>query len=473
MTVLSPVSAIIPADIEAEAPLAALLKALTALEIHCESKDFRRPAPLLAALYELATGRPFERHGAWPLVFGRASEAGEVTRPRRRVAWLRIDSRFGDLAMSTGRHVPLGRRLRLLPPSLCESLSTGDAVLVLDWSHTGAARFDTGPLEEAAMALDIPAQNILLLTQNTAQTNPPQGHGPQVRIAHAHADLPKLWRLAFGPLVRPSEYRLPFGFALTSSERPQRFVCRNTEATATRALIAARLSERTEPGLIEFPRDRFVRNMPRSAAFQNELNQVSLAGAQLSNQSMVARFIAERRSNVGAPQTTGGTDLSPNEALAVAAWADVQVVADREMGFADQCHISPELLCAVVAGTPFLSFGARGAVALLRDSGFDVHDGLVDHAYDARVAPSERLEMAFRTLEDMLERQGPLSSEALANLAEAARRNERVFRTAGIARWASAAVSAIAGLPLSENVDERLPDLADVPATTIPRRSLN
>ncbi|WMS41053.1 hypothetical protein RDV64_13260 [Acuticoccus sp. MNP-M23] len=421
------------------------LAALADLDIHCEARDLRRPPPMLAALYELFVGKPFETYAGAKLTFlpeGPARHAGNTRLP---VVWMRIDTRYGDLASGSGRRVELPERLDALSEPLKQQLRGGRALLVLDWSHEGRPTFWTRNIRRITDFFGMPAQNIIVLTQNIAAPERSADGVRDLSIVNAHAFIPVFWRMLFGNRVHREETAYRFGFAAAADKpRAKRYICTNFEATATRALLAARLLRMSDPGYLSFRKDQFRRSLPGSPAFLAELSLVSLHHHFRDNQSQVSSFCAINRNHQidldshASPRNV--TNFMPIEALRD---SELQLVTEKEVALPDQRRFTEKTLKAVIAGTPFIVFGNQGTIALLEETGFDVLHDLVDHSYDMREDPAMRFDKAWRSFLTFMEREPGFTAAEQERLAEAAAHNETVFQGALFDRWVLDPVSEI------------------------------
>jgi len=420
---------------------------LCRLRIVCEAKDFGRPPPLLAALFELLTGRPFDSAAGASLAFatGEADGAAAAGTPLDTV-WMRIDTRYGDLASGSGRLIELGRRLDHLAAPVREALATRRALLVLDWSHEGRPTFRTSNIGRIVEPHGIAPRNVVVLTQNTAPPEPAREN--DLRIVNAHAFIPAYWRLAFGRHVRSGEFGEPFGFAAAApAERTHHYVCLNFEATATRANVVARLLDRPERGHLSFRKEQFRRNMPGSAAFNAELDRVSPAGERGANHDRVTRFLSSPRSHF-VDLSPGESPHGPHRFLPVAALREsaLFVVTEKEMAPPDQRRFTEKTLKALIAGLPFVVFGNQGTLALLAEAGFDLLADFVDPAYDGEADPAARFAAAWNALEDALARPPSFTAAEHARLADAAVHNAAIFEGPLFDRWVLAPLREIAAV---------------------------
>ncbi len=437
---MKPIIATIRPEIEANPRLHEAVDRLTQLEIHCDAKDFGRPAPLLANLFELVAGRPFE---AGPSARIRFESADHVVPdgPRLPVLWLRIDTARGDLGGISGRRISLAERLDALSNEVAGLLASGRALLVLDCSHRGEFPFPAEDMVRIAARYGIPMANIAVLNPHAAPLDAAPVHDEaDATLLGASAGILQLWRLLFGVRVRGDEFRAPFGFA-AAGPRNRRFhyICVNREASALRATLVARLLERPERGLISFPKDRFQRNMPGSEPFRTEIDQISLYHERGDNHARVEAFLTTKTSLVieppSNPAARWGFDLMPAEALKQSM---LQVLCEPQMGGPEPGGLSEPALKAIVAGLPFVLFGAQGAVERLREAGFDVLDDIVDHTYDGEADPAARFAGAYETLENFLAFQGRPPAMTVAEqdrLVQAAAHNRLVFEGPLMERW--------------------------------------
>lgn len=433
-------------DVEARPDVADAAAALKRLRILTEKRDFGRPPPMLASLYELFTGKAFGRSPGATITFQSADAPNPTSEPLLDLLWLRIDTRYGDLASSTGKRIALRARLDLIPRPFMDALSKGRAMLVLDWSHEGRPTFWRSHIKDIVANYGIPASAVVVLTQNTA---PPEPAGTDdLHIVNAHAFIPVFWRLIFGMPVRRGESPYTFGFAaLGDGERTHRYVCANFEATATRALLAARLLDRAEPGHLSFRKDQYRRSMPGSAAFRAEINQVSLQRDKRANHLAVEGFVgANRNYTIDLPSGTHPHQASyflPADAMRV---SELDIVTEHEMGMPNQKRFTEKTLKAVIAGLPFVVFGNQGTIALLEESGLDVLPDFIDHSYDTEPEPASRFDAAWRAVEDWFDREPGFSPAELKRLADAAAHNRSVFETALFHRWVLDPISRLAAL---------------------------
>lgn len=437
---MKPIIATIRHEIEENGQLRTAIAQLQEFRIHCEAKDFGRPPPFLAALFELAAGRPFETApGSFVRLEGRADLAARRGGPRLPVVWMRIDTDRGHLALGSGRRICLAERLDALEPRLLARLAAGEALLVLDWSHEAPGRFPTAYITRSAERYGIAPAAIAILTQSESPVLVREPGEPHIVTAHAPAAT--MWRLLFSDVrIRPGEFRAPFGFAAAGPRaRPHRYVFDAGEASAHRALLAARLVERPEPGLIAFRKDAFRHNMPGSAPFRAAIDAVSPFHERGDNLALVEAFLA-RKANLVIPPPPGedareAHRFLPAEALARAM---LTIVADLEMTADDASALSTDALKAIVTGLPFVVFGAPGTVALLAETGFDVLDDVIDHGYDAEPDPAARFAAAFEALEAFLDRPASFAVDEQDRLVNAAAHNRRVFQGALLGRLVAA-----------------------------------
>lgn len=424
------------------------LAALADLDIHCEALDLRRPPPMLAALYELFVGKPFETYAGAKLTFLPEGPARNANNTRLPVVWMRIDTRYGDLASGSGRRVELPERLDALAEPLKQSLRAGRALLVLDWSHEGRPTFWTRNIRRITDFFGMPAQNIIVLTQNIAAREPSANRQRDLSIVNAHAFIPVFWRMLFGKRVHREETAYRFGFAAApGTPRTRRYICTNFEATATRALLAARLLKTSEPGYLSFRKDQFRRSLPGSPAFLAELSLVSLHHHFRDNQSQVSAFCTVNRNHqidldpLTLPRNV--SNFMPIDALRA---SELQLVTEKEVALPDQRRFTEKTLKAVIAGTPFIVFGNHGIINLLEETGFDVLNDLVDHSYDKAEDPALRFDGAWRSFLTFMERSPGFTPAEQERLVAAAAHNETVFQGNLFDRWVLDPVSEIHAL---------------------------
>ncbi|MEM9223565.1 MAG: hypothetical protein AAGB11_14370 [Pseudomonadota bacterium] len=424
--------------------LDATLRELCRFDIHLEARDFRRPPPLFAGLFELLTGRPFETSSNAIVRFATPNAIEEKRRP---LVWLRIDTRYGDLASGSGRRIQLGDRLADLSEPVRRALSEGRALLVLDWSHEGRPTFWTSNIRKILHGFGVPPQNTVILTQNIAPPDPPIPGQPDINIVNAHSFIPGIWRLFFGERVRKNEFDAPFGFAAEApAERSHHYVCMNYEATAARAFLAALLIRQEEPGFLSFRKDQFKRNMPASRAFADELNDVAGFGLHPNPIGLVNDFIAVQRhhkidADYGTPKELFA--FLPTDALST---STLNIVTEKEMAQPDQQRFAEKTLKAIVAGLPFVVFGNHGTIRILTDSGFDVLDDLVDHSYDEASGPFQRFSAAYEEVARYLARPPGFSAEEHARIKAAAAHNRKVFEGPLFDQWVLSPINQIAAL---------------------------
>ncbi|MEO1103726.1 MAG: hypothetical protein AAFW98_08375 [Pseudomonadota bacterium] len=423
--------------------LGATLQNLMSLNIHLEAKDYRRPPPLLAALYELLVGQPFEPEGGAHIQFD--APGVEAPDERQPVVWLRIDTRYGDLASGLGRRIELAGRLESLGAPVLRALSEQRALLVLDWSHEGRPSFWTSNIANIVSNYSIAPHNVVILTQNLAPHEPPEPGAPETGIINAHAFIAQFWRLFFGEKLREGEFDEPFGFAATSpAERSHHYVCLNYEATAPRAALAARLLERRQPGFLSFRKNQFSRNMPGSNAFQTDLDTISLPEHRILHRNLVERFVAARGNHtidLLTDTAEGQRPFLPAEAFRRSA---LNIVTEKEMALPDQQRFTEKTLKAIIAGLPFVVFGNQGTIRILRDAGFDVLSDFITHDYDEAPSPAKRFDGAMRAIDCFLSRRPGFSPEEHARLTAAAEHNRSVFERPFFQEWVLSPINEIA-----------------------------
>jgi len=433
---MRPIIATIRPEIAANEDLSDAMERLARLEIHCEAKDFGRPPPLLANLYELACGRPFEANSGAIIRFSDAARP-QADEPRLQVVWMRIDTARGDLACGSGRRITLAERLDALKPKLMAALASGSALLVLDWSHEEARPFRSADIARIAARYAIKPHNIAILAEGADPHDAFVDDEADPLVLGANAMVTRLWRLLFGARIRRDEFRAPFGFAASGPRtRVHPYILVNDEASATRANLVARLLEHPKRGLIAFPKDRFRRNMPGSAPFRAELDSVSLFHERGDNHARVETFLAAKGNLVieppVGPEAREAFKFLPAEALY---HATLMIVAEPQMARPGPRSLSPGTLKALVTGLPYIVFGAPGTIGLLRSSGFDVLDDFVDHSYDAEADPAARFAAAFEALEAHLAGPAAFTIAEQDRLVTAAAHNRRVFEGPFLAQW--------------------------------------
>ncbi|GAB5374932.1 MAG: hypothetical protein AcusKO_13940 [Acuticoccus sp.] len=447
---MKPAIATIRSEIEDNANLETAIGHLQGLDIHCEAKDFGRPPPFLAALFELLTGRPFESRAGVPLRLEGEASLARPAPPRLPVVWMRIDTDSGHLALGSGRRIGLAERLDALEPVKLAALANGEAQLILDWSHENAPPFATAAITRCAARYGIPSGHIAILTQSAGPAAPPAPGEPH--IIAAHALVPLLWRLLFSGLrVRPGEFRAPFGFAAAGPrERPYHYVAVCEEGSALRANLVSRLLEKPQRGLIAFPKDRFRHTMPGSEPFRAALDATSLFHERGDNHARVEAFLAQKGNLVIEPPL--GVDAReafrflPTEALRKATLA---IVCDLEMTTSGPRGLASDTLKALVSGLPFLHFGAPGTMAHLAEEGFDVLDDIIDHGYDAEPDPAVRFAAAREALEAFLARPAAFTVAEQDRLVNAAAHATGASSKEGplLNRWVGTPLTAARGLP--------------------------
>lgn len=439
---MKPIIATIRPEIAAHEHLHEAMERLVRLEVHCEGKDFGRPPPLLAELFELVAGRPFEA-GSGALVRFEDARRPASAEPRLQVVWMRIDTPRGDLACGSGRRITLAERLDALRPKVMAALASGSALLALDWSHEDPRTFRSADIARIAARYAIKPRNIVILAEGADPHD--EGGDADTPLVSANATVALLWRLLFGARIRRDEFRAPFGFAASGPRtRVHRYVLANHEASATRANLVTRLLERPERGLLSFPKDRFRRNMPGSAPFRAELDSVSLFHERGDNLARIEAFLAAKGNLVieppVGPEAREAFKFLPAEALY---HATLMIVAELQMARSGPRSLSADTLKALSTGLPFIVFGAPGTIALLRETGFDVLDDFFDHTYDAEDDPAERFAAAFEALETHLARPAAFTVAEQDRLVTAAAHNRRIFEGPCLGRWLAGPVTAL------------------------------
>ncbi|MEM8663098.1 MAG: hypothetical protein AAGF49_03110 [Pseudomonadota bacterium] len=423
--------------------LGATLQDLTRLDIHLEAKDYRRPPPLLTGIYELLTGNPFAPEGGAQINF-HAPDSAPSSAPRIPVVWLRIDTRYGDLASGLGRRIELATRLESLSPPVLRSLSEQRALLVLDWSHEGRPTFWTSNIANIVNGFSISPQNVVILTQNLAPHDPPEPGTPDINIINAHAFIAEFWRLFFGEKLRKDEFDAPFGFAASAPpERSHHYVCLNYEASAPRAALAALLRERPQRGFLSFRKNQFRRNMPGSTAFESDLDTISIPENRDLHRQLVERFIAARGNHTVDLVSDTPEHARPFLPLEAFRKSMLNIITEKEMALPDQQRFTEKTLKAIIAGLPFVVFGNQGTIRILRDAGFDVLSDFIDHSYDEAPSPAERFDGAFRVVDAFLKRRPGFTPDEHARLQAAAAHNRKIFERPFFQQWVLSPINEI------------------------------
>jgi hypothetical protein len=327
------------------------------------------------------------------------------------------------------------RALLAAPEEVLAALRAGRGLVMIDSSHEGRALHPphVANLHAALAAAGLPPGRVAWVQQNRllgphyAAACAATGAAP-VNIVVAHAHAAGLVRRAM-PGGTGTNWR--FGFAVAhDGPRPHRWVCLNYNLRAHRALLAAWLRERPEPGFLSFSVTRRTHLRPARADLLEgaaALDRADPRGARAA----VARLL-----DAGVHQ---GSDIdgfaNPNERVyslpaAEVAGAELFIVTETEMAGPGLLRWTEKTLKALGSGLPFVVFGNAGVVAALEALGFDVLRDLVDHGYDARRDHAARFVAARAAVARFLARPPGFTAAELARLRAAAAHNAAVFTDA-------------------------------------------
>lgn len=363
-----------------------------------------------------------------------------VRRPGRiPVAWLRINNLKGNVREADRSKGDMADRLKEAP-AILEEIRQEKRRLILDYSHEGRAAADRpfAVIEQILEGLGVKPSSVMVLTQNSvakdiAETLSAQGERG-VAVVTAHRHLAEIWKMTVAPRAN---FAIPeVGFAAAPiGPRPYRFISLNYTIRGARAVLVARLLERGEPGYMSFSTERSRSNKTVNKVMR-EVREISLPEKLHENVARVQRLFDEK--------VEGRTDLDamsdpkqaiyqlPEEGLRQ---SELFLVTETEIGDARLSRFTEKTIKAIIAGIPFVIFGNKGTVAAMREIGFDVFDGIVDHGYDAIDDPRERFEAAWMEAARVLDSGPGLVDRHRARIEAANAANAVAFRDVLPRRW--------------------------------------
>lgn len=324
------------------------------------------------------------------------------------------------------------------PPEALDRIRAGQGQLVLDGASEGRAfRGEEAAILHAALeAAGIPAERTVWVQQNRAL-------GPDyrawsvargvasMRIVTGDAYALGLWHRLFAPEIKPlpgePPPRWPFGFAL-ASDRPRRnrWICLNYVVRAHRAVLAAWLLAREEPGHLTFSVKRIEEDEAARRRFARDATWLARVEPGLSPR--VEALLASGMDRTGDTEAFAHSHWRvhslPMEEVAA---SELFIVTETEMVWPNLHRWTEKTLKALASGLPFIVFGNHGTVAGLAELGFDTLPDLVDHGYDAEPAPDRRFAAALGSVARFLGRAPGFTPAEMARLRLAARHNREVF----------------------------------------------
>ncbi|WP_137128246.1 hypothetical protein [Roseomonas sp. HF4] len=328
--------------------------------------------------------------------------------------------------------------LTVVPGHVLDRIRAGEGIVVFDGATEGRAfrAVHAESLHGALAAAGIPASRAAWLQQNRALGAEYRAHCAARGIAPMLTPVADsygfaLWRRLFDadtPPRPPSPPALwPFGFALPDgAPRRLRWICLNFALRPHRAVLAAWLLARPEPGHLSISFRRDVGDARAEARFWADADWFArgqpglieraraLAAEQLHMPGDAAEF--------GAPHWR--VHSLPVEEIAA---AEIFIVTETEMVWPGLRRWTEKTLKALASGLPFVVFGNAGTIAGLEEIGFDVLHGLVDHGYDREPAPERRFAAALDAVRRFLARAPGFTPAELRRLSLAAAHNRDVF----------------------------------------------
>jgi len=395
---------------------------LQSLDIY--TGDFGRPPPLLDALTKAAQ---------LPGVVARCQ--GDLP-----VAWIRLDSHLGLIRNADKTLGTLTEALRNFDREILAQIRTGTRRLVLDCSHEG--RPGKPPIfegiERSLSEVGLDKSNVMVLSQNVAAQTLPEARGKErenslsLSVTAAHFHLLFFWLKA----MNSQESGLPpVGFgAQPTGTRCHRYVSLNYSARPHRALLVTRLRDQTASGYLSFSTERY-RGSYDLEKLLSGVRQLSQPDQYHSNVARVRKLFAEHfesDTDLGSMTSQQAVYTMPVEALEQ---AEMFLVTESEMANATLRRFTEKTLKAILAGIPFVIFGNVGTVDLMRETGFDVFDGIVDHGYDLCEDPADRFEAAWAESCRLLAQSPGLVDRHRARIYAANVANAITFRELAPERW--------------------------------------
>lgn len=337
-------------------------------------------------------------------VFAALSDEAQaaVSRPGRLpVAWLRINGLNGRFRETDGSRGHMASPLQA-SPDILDQIRRGERRLILDSSHEGRAGDAERPfkvLEGILTELGVGLDQVMILTQNSVATDMTSalaaetGHGVFAATTHSH--LVNIWRMMVSPDAKITMPHVGFA-AAPIGPRPYRYTSLNYTIRGARALLVGRLLARGEPGYMSFSTERSRTNKTVETVMQ-EVRRISLPGKRRANTALVQRLFDDKielKTDLGSiARPVDAVYQLPEDGLRK---SELFLVTETELGDARLSRFTEKTIKAVIAGIPFVVFGNKGTVSAMRNVGFDVFDGLVDHTYDDLDDPRERFDVAWR-----------------------------------------------------------------------------
>ncbi|MEO0342358.1 MAG: hypothetical protein AAF198_02870 [Pseudomonadota bacterium] len=322
--------------------------------------------------------------------------------------------------------------LASLEADVLANLSSGKTKLVLDYSHEGR-RVKSGRgfprIEQQLSEIGLTADCCFVLTQNRSAlaSVADKDIGLKVGYAHSHGSTVYLNLKENGAFAA---HGTEFGTALIDEGLPRKnFISLNRELRAHRALLVARLHENGFLGNLSFSHDQ-VRFAFVYDRVTTELTEISTKAKLELNQRMVTDLLnREFVFKIDEPEGNRADNYTAvyDMPVSVLRQSELFIVTETEMSSAALQRITEKTIKAVISGLPFVVFGNPYSIKFLRDLGFNVHDGLVDHGYDVIEDPAMRFEAAWAEVKRLLAQMPGLIDRNLDFLWGASETNKHVF----------------------------------------------
>lgn len=300
------------------------------------------------------------------------------------------------------------RRAAALPQEAWSRIRAGEGVVVFDAAGEGAQAED-GFIEEIhrfLAAMEVEPGRAAYVTQDRgfeaqyARLRAARGGGERMRVIFDDYWIRRLVREFERDGPRLFEERLA-AYRGRARSRPRRFVSLNLTPRPTKLVFLLRLLRDGlwDQGFISF--GGLERQLAKGGTMQEIKGQLNHLGFGPGVEELAAHFgPLERMGEVllgdgsGSRTAEGVPKLSEDARLPEYDLSWFSVVTETEMR-SRPCRITEKPFKPMANFHPFLVLGNPGALALLRDFGFETFGEVFDERYDEELHPGRRFEMVY------------------------------------------------------------------------------
>ena len=304
---------------------------------------------------------------------------------------------FGDndwaVTGASGR-VDVAEKLYRVDFEVLRQIIDAGSIMVLDMSAEGPpCQAHWNDILNTALAdLAIPANQLLLVTQNIAFATASRAQGLQVTSATAHFYLKRgsdIVAELFGGEAMMLDYMRSLLTRRAESRNARKYVCLNYTPRWSRwaTVLSLYCNNHLESGFVSFPGvgNRKLRlAKPEAYGMPNIRNReryIAAVPALLARCPLVVDVDSE---SWPAPDFIFPTKAFENSFL--------HIVTETEMSEGSVHRVTEKILKPIVGLQPFLVMGNPKSLQIMRDLGFRTFGSIIDESYDATIEIADRFD---------------------------------------------------------------------------------